>query len=88
MCHTHGMKTAISISDDIFRKIEQYAREHNYSRSEVFAAAVEEFLRRRESQKLLDALNKVYSVIESPEEKTIRKKGKKYYSRKVLKERY
>ncbi len=82
------MKTAISISDDIFRKIEKYAKEHNYSRSEVFAAAVQEFFKKRESQKLLDDLNKAYPVTESPEEKTIRKKGKKYYSRKVLKEKY
>ncbi len=82
------MKTAISISDEIFREIEKFAKEHNYSRSEVFVTAVQEFLKKRESQKLLDDLNKVYSEMESSEEKTLRKKVKKYYSKKVLKEKY
>ena len=82
------MKTAISISDEIFREIEKFAKEHNYSRSEVFVTAVQEFLKKRESQKLLDDLNKVYSGMESSEEKTLRKKVKKYYSKKVLKEKY
>ena len=82
------MKTAVSIPDEMFREIERFAKEHNYSRSEVFATAVQEFLKKRESQKLLDDLNNVYSEMESSEEKTLRKKVKKYYSKKVLKEKY
>jgi len=35
------------------------------------------------SKKLLDALNNTYSDIESQEEKSLRKKSKKYYAEKV-----
>lgn len=82
------MKTAISIPDEIFEEIEKFAKEHNYSRSEVFVIAVKEFLNHLESKKLLNALNKAYSVAESDEEKRLREKSKKHYARDVLKERY
>lgn len=82
------MKTAISIPDTIFNEVEKFAREHNYSRSEVFVIAVQDFLEKQESQRLLDALNDAYAEAESSEEKTLRKKSKKYFAAKVLKEKY
>lgn len=82
------MKTAISIPDEIFKEVEKFAKEHNYSRSEVFVIALQEFLKKLESRKLLEALNDAYSVAETPEEKSIREKGKKYYAKKVLKSKY
>lgn len=82
------MKTAISIPDTIFNEVDKFAREHNYSRSEVFVIAIQEFLKKQESQRLLDALNEVYSDAESSEETATRKKSKKYYAVKVLKEKY
>ena len=78
------MKIAISIPDEIFKEIEKIAEENNYSRSEVFLIAVKEFLEKLKSRKLLDALNNAYSDVESPEEKTLRKKSKKYYAEKVI----
>ena len=80
------MKTAISIPDEIFEKVEKYSKEHRYSRSEVFVMAVKEFLEKLKSKELLDTLNKVYSAPESLEETTLREKSKKYYSKKILKE--
>lgn len=82
------MKTAISIPDEIFKKVEQASKEYNYSRSELFTIAVKEFLEKMKSRKLLESINAAYSESETTEETTLRKKGKKYYSRKVLKERY
>jgi metal-responsive CopG/Arc/MetJ family transcriptional regulator len=79
------MKTALSIPDEIFREVEKFAKEHHFSRSEVFVIAVKEFLKKLESKKLLDALNNAYSDVESPEEKTLRVKSKKYYINRVLK---
>jgi len=78
------MKTAISIPDDLFREVERVAEEYDYSRSEVFAMAVREFLERLKSQKILDALNSAYSEPESAEEKDLRRAGKEYYKKKVL----
>jgi len=82
------MKTAISIPDEIFREVEKFAKEHNYSRSEVLVIAVKNFLKKLESKKLLDALNDAYSYVETTEEKTLMRKGKRHYARAVLKERY
>jgi len=82
------MKTALSIPDEIFREVEKFAKEHHFSRSEVFVIAVKEFLKKLESKKLLDALNNAYSDVESPEEKTLRVKSKKYYINRVLRNNF
>jgi metal-responsive CopG/Arc/MetJ family transcriptional regulator len=82
------MKTAISIPDEIYKEIEKFAKEHDYSRSEVFVVAIKEFLEKIKSKQLLDILNEVYSDAESIEETTLRKKAKRHYAKKVLKELY
>lgn len=80
------MKTAISIPDELFREVEHFAEEHHYSRSEVFVLAVKEFFEKVESRNILNALNKVYSKVETSEETTLRSKSKKHYFKKVMKE--
>ncbi len=80
------MKTAISIPDEIFRKADEAAKEYNYSRSELFTLAVKEFLEKMKSKRLLEAINEAYSEPEAIEETSLREKGKKYYSRKVLRD--
>jgi len=82
------MKTAISIPDKIFEKVDEYAKEHHYSRSEVFVIALREFLGKRESRKLLEALNETYASAETVEEKAVRAGAKRHYARKILKEKY
>ncbi|MCL4457078.1 MAG: ribbon-helix-helix domain-containing protein [Nitrospirae bacterium] len=82
------MKTAISVPDELFKEVEDFAAKHKYSRSEVFVIAVKDFLKRLESRKLLDALNAAYSEEETPEEKALREAGKKRYVKTVLKEKY
>jgi metal-responsive CopG/Arc/MetJ family transcriptional regulator len=84
--YTSFMKTAISVPDDIFKELEEFSKEHDYSRSEVFAMAVKEFLEKRKSKELLNALNEAYSESESPEEITVRERGKRYFAKKILKE--
>ena len=82
------MKTAISIPDDILEEVKKIAKEQHFSTSALFTIAVREYLDRIKSQMLLDALNKAYSEPESPEDTTLRQRGKKYYARKILKEHY
>jgi predicted transcriptional regulator len=86
-CYIFCMKTAISIPDEIFKQVEKFSREHQYSRSEVFAMAVKEFLEKLKSKEILDALNEVYSEPNSSEETTLREKGKRYYIKKIVKEK-
>jgi len=85
ICYPLGMKTAISIPDELFQEIDKYAKEQDYSRSEVFAAALREFLERMKSRQLLDALNEVYAETESVEDTQLREKAKKRYAQQVLK---
>ncbi|MCL4474652.1 MAG: hypothetical protein M1508_00290 [Nitrospirae bacterium] len=40
--------------------------------------------KKHESKKLLNALNKAYSLADSVKEETLRENGKKYYAGKVL----
>ena len=81
------MKTAISLPEKIFKEVEKFSKEHQYSRSEVFTIAVKEFLERMKSRELFNALNEAYSEAESSEEVTLRIKSKRYYAKRVLKGR-
>jgi metal-responsive CopG/Arc/MetJ family transcriptional regulator len=81
------MKTAISVPDDVFREVEKVARERQTSRSEVIVAALKEYLERRKSTDLLNALNEAYGTAETAEEYEVRQKAKKRYSKTLRKER-
>ena len=82
------MKTAISLPDDIFREVEEYGKECRCSRSQVFVMAVREFLDRRKSRKLLEALNSAYGEEETSEERAARRQAKAYHSKKARTEPY
>ncbi len=87
--HTiNSMKTAISIPDEMFKEIEEITKECDCSRSQLFAMAVSEFLERRKSKKLLDALNDAYQKTEPPEETRVRRQAKAYHAKRVRKEPY
>lgn len=83
-----SMKTAISLPDDMFKEIEEVTKECDRSRSQVFAMAVREFLERRKSRKLLEALNDAYQETETPEETGARRQAKAYHARRVREEPY
>ena len=53
------MKTAVSIPDDIFERAERLARRRQCSRSEVYAAALHEYVARHAHDEVTDAMNRV-----------------------------
>jgi cAMP phosphodiesterase len=56
--YTIGMKTAVSLPNDLFAEAEAYAQAHRLSRSHVFAAALREFLvRHADVDAITDAVN-------------------------------
>ena len=57
------MKTAVSIPDDIFERAERLAMQERRSRSEVYAAALDEYLARRTPDEVTDAMNRVCGEI-------------------------
>ena len=88
VCTIISMKTAISLPDDMFKEIEEVTKECDCSRSQVFAMAVSEFLERRKSRKLLEALNDAYQETEAPEETRARRQALSYHAKRARKEPY
>lgn len=60
MSYTAGMKTAVSIPDDIFKEADRAARRLKWSRSRLYAEALREYLARRTPAALLESLREVY----------------------------
>ena len=57
--YTSGMKTAISIPDDLFSEADRLAKALGKSRSQLYADAIREFVARRTSDRITDTLNAV-----------------------------
>jgi metal-responsive CopG/Arc/MetJ family transcriptional regulator len=55
-----NIKTAISLQKPLFDELDTLARQMKVSRSRLLALALEEFIRRRENQQLLEKLNQAY----------------------------
>ena len=53
------MKTAVSIPDDIFERAEQLARRKQCSRSQGYAAALDEYVARHAHDEITDTMNRV-----------------------------
>ena len=55
------MKTAISIPDSIFNAAEKLAKHLGFSRSELYAKAVAEYLEKHRNDGVTKKLNEIYS---------------------------
>ena len=76
-----SVKTAISIDEGLYKEVNRLAHELHVSRSRVFVLAMEEYLKKQESQSLLALLNDAYDDSPSEQEEKVgaamRKKHKK-----------
>ena len=80
------VKTTISLPGPLLERADAFARQQQISRSQLFARAVEELLRRHESQALLESINRVReSCSPTPEEKEARRLLKQK-QREIVKE--
>lgn len=59
------MKTAISISDELYESAEEFARERAMSRSELYATALRHYLEEHRGERITECLDEVYG--EEPE---------------------
>jgi len=57
------MKTAVSIPDAVFEKAERLARRAKRSRSEVYSAALREYVARHAPDEVTDAMNRVCTEV-------------------------
>lgn len=55
------MKIAVSLPDKLFRQVEATARRLRVSRSELYAKAIAEFIKRQDGNAITERLNDVYS---------------------------
>jgi metal-responsive CopG/Arc/MetJ family transcriptional regulator len=55
------MKTAISLPDSVFTEAEALAERLGISRSELYAKALQAYLRKYNRQQILSELNRVYA---------------------------
>lgn len=58
-----AMKTAVSIPDDLFEKVERFARRARRSRSEICTAALRDYLARRAPDEVTEAINKALDQV-------------------------
>lgn len=61
--YTLGMKTAVSIPDDVFEKAERLARRMKKSRSELFSRALTEYVARHAPDHVTEAMNQICADI-------------------------
>ncbi len=58
MSYTPGMKTAVSIPDEVFQQADRLARRMGTSRSALYARALVEFVARHDTDRVTDLMNR------------------------------
>jgi len=67
--YAKGMKTAVSIPDEVFKGAEELARRTKKSRSQLFSDAVREYVARHAAEDVTDAMDRVCAELgHSPDE--------------------
>ena len=66
-----GVKTAISLDEELFDQVNALADRMNVSRSRVCTLALRDYLKKQENVSLLARLNEVYADGSDTEERTI-----------------
>jgi hypothetical protein len=61
--YTRGMKTAVSIPDEVFEEAERLASELQTSRSQLYSRALQEFVARHAPDRLTEAMNRVVDEV-------------------------
>ena len=61
--YTSGMKTAVSLPDEVFASAESLAKRLKLTRSELYSRALAEFLARHSPDEITDSWNSVVTEI-------------------------
>ena len=65
--YTHGMKTAVSVPDDLFAQVDRLAKRARRSRSEVYSAALREYVARHSPDEVTAGLDAVLAELGQPD---------------------
>src|SRR5687767_14927540 len=61
--YTPGMKTAVSVPNDVFERADRLARSTGRSRSEVYSEALTEYLSRHAPDEVTETLDRVVAAL-------------------------
>jgi metal-responsive CopG/Arc/MetJ family transcriptional regulator len=81
--YTRGMKTAISLPDELFRQANQVARRLKLTRSELFRRALAAFVASSRDAEVTASYNAAFASEEPVEERKIRQRAAKRVLRDV-----
>ena len=62
------VRTEISLNSSLIEKVDSLARELGISRSQLISTAVQEFVERNETRRMIAAINEVYADFPDEEE--------------------
>jgi len=71
------MKAAVSLPDELFEKVERLARRTRKSRSEVFSAALREYVARHAPDEVTETMNAVCDRIADQEDSFVARAGRR-----------
>ncbi|MBI3184196.1 MAG: ribbon-helix-helix protein, CopG family [Myxococcales bacterium] len=69
------MKTAISLSDDLFRKADLLAKRLGKSRSKLYQEAVAEYVARHSPESISRAIDQVLEKVPNPPDRFVKRAG-------------
>ena len=69
--YTTGMKTAISLPNDLFEKAERLAKRARKSRSQLYCEALREYVARHSPDEVTESLDRVIEENGQPEERFV-----------------
>jgi predicted transcriptional regulator len=75
------MKTAISLPDEVFEQAERLASRLKVSRSELYAKALQDFVRRHAPDAITDTYDRICAEIESGPEPFLGRAARKSFKR-------
>jgi metal-responsive CopG/Arc/MetJ family transcriptional regulator len=64
--YTPGMKTAVSVPDELFEAAERQAQRAKKSRSQLYSEAIAEYLARHAPDEVTEAMNAVVDQLREP----------------------
>lgn len=81
-----SVKTAISLQEELFKEVNKLAGELHVSRSKLFVMAVQDFIKKKESQNLLSQINNAFNDQPDSEEIELKKQMRKKQTKKLERE--
>ena len=81
MSYTLGMKTAVSIPDELFRRADELARRLGKSRSQVYREALAEYLLRRDVGAITRAMDEALEEVGAAPDEWLGEAGRRALER-------